>query len=231
MIGVEGVEHAQADAGLDDRADGLGMEHLGAGIGQLGYLAIGEFLDGGGVRDDARIGGHHPVHVGPDPDLVGGQGRADQRGGVVAAAAAQGGGDPGVRGAEETGHDRDDAFVQDWVQNGAGGLLGGREIGMGGEELVVGDDQPRGLDVLRRGARGVHHRGQQAHRHALAQGGHRVQGARGGLAQHRDGLAQVGKIEDEQGDLLRTSSWRTRSVMSAFRMASCLLRRVRTACL
>jgi hypothetical protein len=43
-----------------------------------------------GAGEDARVAGQHAVDVGPDLDLVGGQGCADDGGSVVGAAAAEG---------------------------------------------------------------------------------------------------------------------------------------------
>ena len=67
------VRNAQTDAGLDDRADGFGMQNLGAVISQLGDLGITDLGQGARVRNQARVGGHYAVDIRPDPDIVGGQ--------------------------------------------------------------------------------------------------------------------------------------------------------------
>ena len=72
------------------------MHDLGAEIGQLTGLVVAEAVQLHRLGHHPRIGREHSVHVGPDVQL----GRIEQRGedrpGVVAAIAAQGG-DPVLR--------------------------------------------------------------------------------------------------------------------------------------
>ena len=46
------------------------MQHFRAEIGELGGFAIGNFRNGARVGNQARIGGEHAIHVGPDDHFV-----------------------------------------------------------------------------------------------------------------------------------------------------------------
>ncbi len=69
------------------------MQHLGAEVGEFGGLFEADGLHAQGLGHDARVGGHDAVDVGPDLDGAGVESAADERRGVVAAAAAERGGD------------------------------------------------------------------------------------------------------------------------------------------
>ena len=58
------------------------------------------------------IGGQHAVHVGPDDDFVGVEGRAENRGGIIRAAAAERGEHAVFGGADESGDHGNHAVLQ-----------------------------------------------------------------------------------------------------------------------
>ncbi len=72
-----------------------GVKNFGAEVGELGGLLKADVADAEGVGADARVRGHDAVDVGPDFDGAGEECFAEQRGGVVGAAAAERGGDAG----------------------------------------------------------------------------------------------------------------------------------------
>ena len=73
----------------DRRRHRLRMDHLGAEVRQLHRFLVGERVDDRRVGNQARIGAEHAIDVGPDVDLVGVEQAADDRGGEVAAVAAE----------------------------------------------------------------------------------------------------------------------------------------------
>src|SRR5260370_12515141 len=74
------------------RVCGPGMNHFSAVVSQLNGFGKADLGQSGCLRTNARIGGEHAVDVGPDPNLVGPDGRAQNGCGVVGSAASQGGG-------------------------------------------------------------------------------------------------------------------------------------------
>ena len=74
---------------LHDRAQRFGMQHLRAEIGEFGGFAIGNFRNCARLGHQPRIGGQHAIHIGPDDDFARVDGRAENRRGVVGAAAAE----------------------------------------------------------------------------------------------------------------------------------------------
>ena len=70
-----------------------GMQHLGAEVGKLGRFVEADDLDAAGVGTKARVGGHHAIDVGPDFDALRVEAGAENGGGKIGAAAADGGGD------------------------------------------------------------------------------------------------------------------------------------------
>ena len=64
------------------------MQNFCAEVGQFGGFVVGDFGDGAGFGDQARVGGFYAVYVGPDYGFLGAESGAQDRGGVVGAAAA-----------------------------------------------------------------------------------------------------------------------------------------------
>ncbi len=89
LLGREGVADPDRDVAADGRRHGLRMDHLGAEVRQLHRLVVRQRVDDLWLRHAARIGRQHAVDVGPDVDLAGIEQRAEDRGGEVAAVAAQ----------------------------------------------------------------------------------------------------------------------------------------------
>lgn len=88
-LGFHGVEQSHGDICRFGRLDTCGMQNLGAEVCQLGRLLEVEFSDGTCVVDISRVVVVHTVYVGPDLNLIGTNGGADQRCGIVASAALQ----------------------------------------------------------------------------------------------------------------------------------------------
>ena len=93
VLRVAAVEDEDRDVLLHGGQDRGRVQDLGAEVGELGGLFKADGLHAQRLGDDARIGGHDAVDVGPDLDGAGVQRAADEGGGVVGAAAAERGGD------------------------------------------------------------------------------------------------------------------------------------------
>ena len=89
LVGGEGVLDQDRDLARHGRRHRLRVDHLGAEVGELHRLAVGQRVDDLGVGDAARVGRQHAVDVGPDHDLAGVQERAEDRRREVAAVAAE----------------------------------------------------------------------------------------------------------------------------------------------
>ena len=88
-LGPARVEDQHRDVLLDGRQHGGRVQHLGAEVGQLGGFGEGDAFHAVAAGDDARVGGQHAVHVGPDLDLLGADARAHDGRAEVRAAAAR----------------------------------------------------------------------------------------------------------------------------------------------
>ena len=101
------VLRMQMGMSLRDRGlHGLRVDDLGAEIGELHGLVIGQRVDDLGVRHQPRIGRQHAVDVGPNDDFRSLEQGAENGAGEIAAVAAQGGLNPLDGGRHETGHDQ-----------------------------------------------------------------------------------------------------------------------------
>ena len=87
-FGREAVANPDGHAGGGDRAQGVRVQHFRAEVGELGGFVVGNFRDGARFGNQARVGGLHAVHVGPDDGFVRAERSAQNRGGIVGAAAA-----------------------------------------------------------------------------------------------------------------------------------------------
>ncbi len=170
------------------------MERLGAVVGELRGLPHVELRDEAGVGHGARIRGEQAGHVLPERDLARAQGTADQDGGDVGSAAAQGG-ELSVRSrAEEPGHDRDGARAQEGKEHAARGHVRRLQVGGGVAELAVRTDELQGIHVGGGSTRRVQGRGEQVRGEPLAARDQLVLRARGQLAHDRDALGQGGQL-------------------------------------
>jgi hypothetical protein len=80
------VQDANRDVLRHRGEDGAGMQHLRAEIRQLRRLGKRELRDEHRIGDDPRVGGQHPVHVGPDLNFFDVQARAEDRRRIVRSA-------------------------------------------------------------------------------------------------------------------------------------------------
>ena len=104
MFGIESVADDDRQATLDGRGHGLRMHDLGTEVCQFAGFVIAQFAELHGFGHHARIGGQHAIHVGPDMQFGGIEQRGEDRPGVVAAVASQGGQALGVVPRDEAGH-------------------------------------------------------------------------------------------------------------------------------
>ena len=88
-IGVECVLYPYGDVGLEYRVDCRRVNHLGAEIAELGGLDIAQMADGICVVDDAWVGCHETVNVGPYLEAACLQCRCDYGCRVVASATSK----------------------------------------------------------------------------------------------------------------------------------------------
>ena len=102
----EGVADPDRDRSADRRRHGLGMDDLGAEIGQLHRLVIGQRIDDLCVGDPSRIRREHAVDIRPDVDRLGIEQCPEDRGGEIAAVAPQGGLHTSRIAGDETGDDQ-----------------------------------------------------------------------------------------------------------------------------
>ncbi|MCW0465391.1 hypothetical protein NB705_002464 [Xanthomonas sacchari] len=106
VLGLEGVADDDRQAALDRRRHGLRMHHLGAEIGQFAGFVVAERFQLHRFGHDPRVRREHAVDVGPDVQLGGVEQRGEDRAGVVAAVAAEGGDAAGAVAGDEAGdHD------------------------------------------------------------------------------------------------------------------------------
>jgi hypothetical protein len=87
--GREGVADQNRYTATLDRAQSFGVQDFGAAAREFGGFLIGDFRDGACVRRQARVGGHQPIHIGPDDDFVSRERCAQNRRGVVGTPAAK----------------------------------------------------------------------------------------------------------------------------------------------
>ena len=106
-LGREAVADPHGNACLFHGTQRFRMQHLGAEIGELGRFAVGNFGNRARLGHEARIGGEHAVHVRPDDDFIGIERRAQDRRGIVGAAAAERGENAVGGRADEAGRPRE----------------------------------------------------------------------------------------------------------------------------
>ena len=73
MLRLESVANPHGDAGFRHGAQRLGMQHFCAEMRELGSFAIGNFRNGARAGNEARIGGEHAIHIGPDDHFIRGE--------------------------------------------------------------------------------------------------------------------------------------------------------------
>ena len=104
---VEGVLDPDGNLLLAYGIQGGRIHHLGAEVTQFGGFLVGQFVDDVGRLDNAGIGGHEAIDIGPNLQYRGVQGRCEDAGGVVGTAAAQGDDVTGAVAGDEAGNDGD----------------------------------------------------------------------------------------------------------------------------
>ncbi len=176
---------------LDRGRHGRRVQHLGAEESELGRLGEGELRDEARPLDDARIGSHHAVDVRPDLDLVGTQGRPEDRRREIAPAAAEGRDVALLVLADVPGHHR---HPRDLAERGADALLGlgqrasGAEAPIGQDPCLPGVDRSSGQP----GAREV--RSYQPRREPLAVTRERVHRAGRAFAQEGHAVHEAAEL-------------------------------------
>ena len=160
------------------------MQHLGAVVGQLGGLGVGDFVQHFGVGHQARVGAHDAIDVGPDPELGGVERGGQNRRRKIGAAASERGGASIGGGAVEAGDDGHDAALEQRQQAGARlhprGLHQRRSVAEDG----VGDDDLPGVHGFGGRAFGDQVLGDQNGGEAFADGDAFIHRARRALAEH-----------------------------------------------
>ncbi len=143
--GIEGIQHLQRDILGKSRLQAGWINDLSPKVRQLHCLGVGNSRNRESVGNLARVGGHHTVHVGPNLDHLGVEGRPENGSRVVRAAAAQCGGDALLRGGDE---------ARDALQSrGFGKMLedltvGHSEVHVGHPEVGIGANQLPGVAKL-----------------------------------------------------------------------------------
>ena len=94
-VELAAVQDLDRNALRDRRQDRARVQHLRAEVGQLRRLFERQSRHDVRRLHDAGIGGHHPVHVGPDLNLAGVERRAQNRRRVIRSAAPERGGHAG----------------------------------------------------------------------------------------------------------------------------------------
>jgi len=193
MLVIEGVHDAQRDAHLCRRHDSFGVQHLGAKVGEFRRLAEGYFWQRLRLWHDTRIGGHDAINVRPDLDLIRLERRAQDSGGVIAAAATQRGDHALLSCAHKAGHHRNAPALEHWRQSRL--HLRSRLIQQRRRlaKVIVRHDQRGRLDRLGFEAGGGERARQHRDREALAERGDQIQTARRQLAQ--DGHAATPALQ------------------------------------
>ena len=105
--------------------EGARMQNFGSVISQFGGFAEAYLGKDFGIGNQARIGGHDAIYIGPDPKLGGADGGGDDGGGEVGTAAPERGGTAVDGGSVESGKHRSRAGGEQWIEP-AMGALGGR---------------------------------------------------------------------------------------------------------
>src|SRR6185437_14750089 len=141
--GIEKALYIKWDILVLQRFDGLGMDDLGTIIGHLDDLVIVEFAEDLRVGKLFGIGIHHPFHILPDGQAFRVEQVGKDRGGIVAAFAAEGGAFVVLRRADESlredhvvlAEERDDIDFDPLSRNLHidGGIA---EIGVGAEDIA-----------------------------------------------------------------------------------------------
>ena len=184
----------------------LGMQHLGAVIGQFGRFRVGDLGQHLGIRHQPRIGAHDAIHVGPDPKLGRVQRRRQDGGRIIRTAASQRGGPAVGGGAIEARHHRNRALADQRQQ--VGPRLLPRRLHQRGRvaEHGVGDNQLPG--VHRRGGRafGLQVLRHQQRREPLAHGHGFIHRARRPLVQHRHAAHDALEFADQGVNLRHRGS-------------------------
>ena len=124
----------------DERAR---VQDLGAEVGDLRRLAVVHLREQPRVGHRSRVGGQDPGHVLPQHDARRAERAGEKRRGQVGAAAAERrDGAVGAR-ADEAGHDRGHAALQERSEEPPRVLSRGGEVGCGAAVVAVGHDDLR----------------------------------------------------------------------------------------
>ena len=68
ILRLKGIANPHGNSRLITARSVLGMENLGAKIGELGSLTIGNFGDRSSIGNETRVGAQDAIDIGPDND-------------------------------------------------------------------------------------------------------------------------------------------------------------------
>ena len=190
-FGVEGVLDQDGDVAVVDREDRGRIDHLRAEVAQLHRLFEAQPVDDIGIADDARVGRHETVDVGPDFERLGVQRGGDECGGVVRSAAPQIGhvARGAVRGDEARHYRHAGAVGQTLPDELFGQIRFGdvlSEVGLRADEL------PRVVEP-----RAFEHGGHDSRREAFAVADDRVARAGREVADQVDAAQDIGQFVEQ----------------------------------
>ena len=103
MFRMEGVADDDGQSAFHGRRHGLRMHDLGAEVRQFAGLVVAQRAQLYRLWDHARVGGQHAIDVGPDVQFGRVVQRCEDRAGIIAAVAAQGGEAPLAVARDEAG--------------------------------------------------------------------------------------------------------------------------------
>jgi hypothetical protein len=140
-----------------------------------------------GAGDHPRVGAQHPVHVGPDLDLLGPQPGAEEGGGVIRAPPAERGREPAGGRADETAENGHHALVEQRHELGSKALVRGLVVGLGCPVLRVGHQDRSRVDAAGRDPGVLEGGGHDAAARDLAERDDRVPGSERDLLDDSEG--------------------------------------------
>jgi len=140
------------NTGIPSRTAGaivFGCSHLRAERCELGGFVESDLLDELRSLHHSGVGGQHPIHIGPDLDGVGVERGAEQGCAVIGSAAAESGRNTRGSPADESAHHRYPSLLNQWLHHVPRVLRDRIGLWLRRHEIVVGDKDIAGIDVLR----------------------------------------------------------------------------------
>ena len=177
------------------------MQHLRAERCQFRCFVKADALDELRTRYYAWIGGKHAIHVRPDFDGGGPDGRANQRGRVIRSASAQRGRHAPRCRADEAPHHRNLALLQQRQQVLLGGERNRVDIRLGAREKVIRFHDIARINPHRGIATVTERRCNDSRGEQLAKRGNGVERAWRKVPQRPERLGETGELIEARTDL------------------------------